>query len=176
MEPDMGLVVHGAERPKCGARTRPGAKHPTCQHEPGWGTDHPGEGKCKFHGGASPVKHGLYSKIHRTPLGVLAEQHRKNPDPTNLEHELAYLRAAFEDWGQRFEKGEAEIGAGIVVLDRIGTMVERIERIRSMDVISKLELMRVMRLMAEVVKEHVPDEATQRKIHEGWGKVLLAAS
>jgi hypothetical protein len=34
----------------CNAKTRVGGK---CHHQAGWGTNHPGEGKCKFHGGAS---------------------------------------------------------------------------------------------------------------------------
>src|SRR4051794_15800762 len=34
----------------CGARTRGGRN---CQHEAGWGTDHPGWGRCKMHGGNS---------------------------------------------------------------------------------------------------------------------------
>lgn len=35
---------------KCGAKTRSG----TCGHEAGWGTDHPGTGQCKKHGGSTP--------------------------------------------------------------------------------------------------------------------------
>ena len=52
----------------CGAKTSKGTP---CKHIAGYGTDHVGTGKCKFHGGASKgapkgnsnaVKHGLYSK------------------------------------------------------------------------------------------------------------------
>lgn len=57
---------------KCGAKTRASGGHP-CGLPAGWGTDHPGEGRCKFHGGCSTgpkkantrknaVKHGLYQK------------------------------------------------------------------------------------------------------------------
>lgn len=38
--------------PLCDARKTDGSG--TCQHQAGWGTDHPGHGRCKFHGGASP--------------------------------------------------------------------------------------------------------------------------
>jgi uncharacterized protein YjcR len=34
----------------CGARTRKGQP---CKRPAGWGTDHPGEGRCKLHGGCS---------------------------------------------------------------------------------------------------------------------------
>ena len=36
----------------CNGRKRDGSGY--CRHEAGWGTDHPGMGRCKFHGGASP--------------------------------------------------------------------------------------------------------------------------
>lgn len=36
---------------RCGARTRQGGE---CRHEAGWGTETPGVGRCKMHGGASP--------------------------------------------------------------------------------------------------------------------------
>jgi hypothetical protein len=99
MQPEVGLIPHA---PVCGARNRAGAKHPTCQRVAGWGTDHHGDGRCKYHGGATPVKHGAYSKIRRTRLGELAEEHLRNPDPLNLFSELAYGRAMFEDWVDRY--------------------------------------------------------------------------
>ena len=34
------------------------------QHEAGWGTDHPGIGSCKFHGGSTPN--------HRTAAALVA--------------------------------------------------------------------------------------------------------
>jgi len=37
--------------PKCGANTRSGGK---CGRPAGWGTDHPGVGRCKLHGGSTP--------------------------------------------------------------------------------------------------------------------------
>lgn len=54
----------------CGAKTRASGGHP-CGLPAGWGTNHPGVGKCKLHGGASTgapkknknaEKHGLFSK------------------------------------------------------------------------------------------------------------------
>lgn len=51
---------------ECGAKTRSGTP---CRRPAGWGTDHPGEGRCKLHGGASlkghlhpRYKHGRYAQ------------------------------------------------------------------------------------------------------------------
>jgi len=45
---------------QCGARTRSGEP---CRQAAGWGTDHPGVGRCKLHGGATP--RGLQSPHFR---------------------------------------------------------------------------------------------------------------
>ena len=59
----MELDAGGAPR-RCGASTREGGR---CQHEAGWGTDHPGWGRCKFHGGNS--RNG---RLHAARLEALA--------------------------------------------------------------------------------------------------------
>lgn len=51
---------------QCGAKTRAGTP---CQQPAGWGTEHPGEGRCKLHGGAS-----LRGHLHpRFKTGLYAE-------------------------------------------------------------------------------------------------------
>jgi|GEM_PF-3592948 len=52
----------------CGAKKKQGEG--VCQQPAGWGTDHPGEGRCKLHGGRGArrgrenpaFRHGLYAK------------------------------------------------------------------------------------------------------------------
>lgn len=41
----------GHDRPKCGAKKR--QTEGTCERPAGWGTDHPGTGRCKLHGGST---------------------------------------------------------------------------------------------------------------------------
>jgi len=38
----------------CNARKTDGSGY--CQHEAGWGTEHKGHGRCKFHGGNTPTQ------------------------------------------------------------------------------------------------------------------------
>lgn len=67
----------------CGAKTRSGKP---CQHHAGWGTDHPGTGRCRMHGGATP--RGAKSPHFKTGL------HERNPDyPRYIDAEelMAYL-------------------------------------------------------------------------------------
>lgn len=57
------------DKPKCGAKTRSSGGHP-CRLPAGWGTDHPGEGRCKLHGGKStgPKKHNNYKNAEKHGL------------------------------------------------------------------------------------------------------------
>lgn len=42
----------GGDRPRCGGKRK---NRPECCRRPaGWGTDHPGIGRCKLHGGSTP--------------------------------------------------------------------------------------------------------------------------
>ncbi len=43
--------MKGYDGPVCGAKTR--QSKTACQRQAGWGTDHPGAGQCKQHGGAT---------------------------------------------------------------------------------------------------------------------------
>lgn len=87
----------------CGAQTRGEESHPTCTRPAGWGTDHAGEGRCKLHGGLTPIRHGRYSTITREPLRKLIEQHEADPEPLNIFPELAAARALFQDFIQRYD-------------------------------------------------------------------------
>src|SRR6266851_1476940 len=87
------------EAPKCGARRRQGPG--TCRQAAGWKTDHPGAGRCKLHGGGTPIKHGLYSKLKRK---TLQEALNETPDDSitlALDNEIRLLRAMVKDMLER---------------------------------------------------------------------------
>jgi hypothetical protein len=52
MSTDGDLSGHGKSYEICGGKKRQGDGGP-CTRPAGWGTDHPGVGKCKFHGGST---------------------------------------------------------------------------------------------------------------------------
>lgn len=106
-----GNLLPVPQKPACGAKTRPGAKYPECRQWAGWGTDHPGQGRCKLHGGKSLVTHGRYSQIKRDSLRILIGAYEADPDPLNIMPELATARALFVDHINRYaEYTEALLG------------------------------------------------------------------
>src|ERR1051326_6754867 len=64
-----------------------------CGQRAGAGTDHPGVGPCKWHGGRSRVLHGRYSNFKAVRLGDLLDRYRDDPAPLDLFEELAASRA-----------------------------------------------------------------------------------
>lgn len=85
----------------CGATTRSGGK---CKQKAGWGTDHVGQGRCKLHGGATPIKHGRYSSVSRTRIRDLYERHAEDAAPLDVLPELAAARALFQDFVERYDE------------------------------------------------------------------------
>jgi hypothetical protein len=54
------------DSPYCGAlKKQPTVPGERCRRPAGWGTDHVGFGRCKLHGGATPFRHGRYSRVAR---------------------------------------------------------------------------------------------------------------
>jgi len=69
------------DKPECGGRTHQEDKHP-CHRPAGWGTDHPGTGKCKLHGGCARGKPGNRNAVTTGEslavyLDVLTEKERQ---------------------------------------------------------------------------------------------------
>jgi len=82
----------------CGGKTRSGTP---CQQPAGWGTDHPGEGRCKLHGGCTlrgpehpSFKHGEQSKYF-DPRDVVGFDEFKASLGPNLDFEDRVLFRVF---------------------------------------------------------------------------------
>lgn len=87
--------------PKCTGHNRQGQR---CGNEAGKGTDHFGEGKCKNHGGASPIKHGRYSSIANTRIREIVEELAQESEAEQLDifPELRHARALYRDFIERY--------------------------------------------------------------------------
>ena len=93
--------------PTCGAITRDGSP---CSNAAGKGTSHPGEGRCKYHGGVGQIRGTRYEQLSTTPrLGELIDQFAADTDPLNLSHELHLLRALVSDYVERYDETTAAL-------------------------------------------------------------------
>lgn len=163
-----------------------------CRQPAGANTDHRGQGRCKLHGGANPVKHGRYSTVKSTALRDLIRHFDADPDLLNIEREVSVLRAIWVDWVNRYAEWRdallawhesftdpdretepkprqvLDLADGYRIVAEVTKAVERIERIRAANAISRPEFGRVMAEMGRVVEAHVRDPQVLEKIRDGW--------
>lgn len=152
----------------CGATTRDGSP---CQLPRGWGTDHPGEGRCKHHGGAGgrPPTHGLYSESARDSLREKIEAAREQPIG-ELTEEMAVVRALLDDYLE--DVGNVDEDA----VKHVTTLAAEVRRIANavskMDARTALTARHVEYLqarIADVLTEYVPEgdlDAALRDLRE----------
>lgn len=160
-------ATHGGT--KCGAKKKQGAGY--CTRVAGYNTDHLGEGRCHLHGGATPIKHGRYSKVKRKELRELMAELEADPDPMNLLPDLHMMRAL---WRMLVEKKQADPVEAARLLAEATKIVERMERIRNANAISRQDLSRVMHEMGRVVEAFVEDPAIREKIRDGWLAIRMS--
>src|SRR3990172_6349181 len=90
----------------CNSRTKQASSSPYCSRPAGWGTSHPGVGRCKYHGGSSP-KYMLTplmqewanpETVSSAPRAIRdrADKFLEDPVTTDLSREIANLRAMAE--------------------------------------------------------------------------------
>lgn len=185
----------------CGAATRSGG---TCKKQAGWGTEHLGEGKCRLHGGATPIRHGRYSKITRPRIRELLDEYENDPAPLDLLPEVKLLRALLTDWVERYDEftdallawhdsyrvGEdqgkptkvLDITAAAGLVDKVGAMVDRIEKTKREGSITLETLDHVLEQvgveLVQALQEEVPDAAARARIlatfERRWSNVRIA--
>ena len=175
--------------PRCGAKKRQGPG--LCGQTAGWGTDHPRKGRCKLHGGSTPIKHGRYSKVSDVRLASLIAELEADPVPLDVLQELVVARALIADFLERYvelrdallrwnaAQDEHERPARLPnvtdvrpLLETVSRMVYRIERSQSDKYIPRAQLLRLMQAMGRAVDSIVTEEVA-RVIHEDWMGIEL---
>lgn len=174
-----------------------------CKARAGMGTDHVGQGRCKFHRGQKEITHGIYSNIERERIRDLYEEFAAAADPLDLEPEVAMLRAIYRDFIERYDqylnavliwyanipeelqdailavagpkpKKLLDLSDGYRILREIGVMVERIEKVKAAHAISRKDFYRLIQEYARIVDARVDDDAIKEQIKSDWLQVRLA--
>jgi hypothetical protein len=158
-----------SERPLCGAKKKPQQGGGTCKAGAGKGTDHPGVGRCKHHGGRTPIKHGRYSDVARARLGPALAAIEADPDPLNLMPELHLLRGLAQYHLATY--GATPVSADL--LERVIRAVDAIQKHKAKSAVTLETLNRVVEQMGVAVARHVKDPAVLAAIERDWGTLSL---
>ena len=126
----------------CNARKKGHGDEGYCTQRAGWGTSHPSVGRCKLHGGASPLyeKTALVQAAINPPpetsapsnLRERALEYQWDPNLLDLKREIAGLRAMEEKLNVTLNQdGEtrdfAAIKSYFMIANTIGKLVEKQE-------------------------------------------------
>lgn len=99
----------GQGKPKCGGKRRSADSNGLpCTRPAGWGTDHPGDGRCKLHGG-STRSHRTANQVTQAERAVATFGLPREIDPRDALLEEIYRTAGAVDWlHQQVQRLEAE--------------------------------------------------------------------
>jgi hypothetical protein len=180
----------------CGGKTRNAAtKNEHCNLAAGYGTDHLGEGRCKFHGGATPRNSGRYSRLKgkQESLHSLIEEHEMDPKPIDLKPDLAMARAVLEDFVSQYEEIKqallmwnaqgADMGARPQplpqvadvrgLLQTVGDLAAKVSKIENANAVSRPDFIRIMGELGRIVNTYVEEDSTKEAIKAAWLQVRL---
>lgn len=87
---------NGHDKPKCGAKKRD-ASGDCCKRPAGWGTSHPGTGRCKLHGG-STRDHVKHARREEAEQAVATYGLPREIDPREALAEEVYRTTGVVDW------------------------------------------------------------------------------
>lgn len=156
-----------------------GTRHQMCSLRAGYGTSHPGTGRCKFHGGSLGsevlhIKNGRYAPVLSERLKDQMERYASDPDVLDLTPELVLLRTTlanvlemYQDVPVNSEEGMFATKWMVDLIERIGNMVERIERINRDHVLTAASAKLVMLKAIDAARMFVPPDRMQEFI-EHW--------
>ena len=163
-------------KPKCGAKTRAGGGHP-CGRMAGHGTNHLGQGKCKYHGGSSPIKHGLYSTVVPVAQRTSYQAALAALDPKSLLEYIALIDGVILPGalkrGEKTPKHAGETDPLMVQMKAVEAKSKLVYRLHKMEDAQKIkftesELKMLVTEIVTIIAEFV-DAVTLPKIANRFG-------
>jgi hypothetical protein len=149
----------------------------------GHGTNHLGQGKCKYHGGCSPIKHGLYSTVVPVAWRASFQAALEAPDPKSMLDHIALIDGVILpgalNRGEKAPTHAGEIDPLRLQLQAIDVKSKIVKRLADTEQNRKIaftpdELRRLIVGLVAVVAEFV-DADTLRKISTRIGVRALSA-
>lgn len=150
---------------RCGAKTR---GNTACNRPSGWGTKHVGVGKCKLHGGASPIKHGLYSKYAKHTLAATVQSLLDEPELVNLREQIAFKQALILGRLDQLQRGMTQDDMRLMaeISEKVARDIERLNKIEHGDkyVLQIAEVQAVVQQITLIIHQEVSDERVVQRV------------
>ncbi len=129
-----------------------------------------GKDKCYHHGGATPVKHGLYSKYSRHRLADVIQQLATDPELLDLRQQIGLKQALIldklEQLQDRLRGEDAEMLAGLS--EKVSRDIERLNKIEHGEkyILQVEEVQSLINQVVVIIRQEVQDAATVKRLAE----------
>lgn len=145
--------------------------YPVCSmHGAGRGDKHPGDAN---------ITHGRYSRFMKLSVQELVETFLEEEEPKNLDNEVATARAVVQKLLEQIEQPEDPIAYAAVVnalnkmLDTIGLLVTRRERLKDSEGIPRADVVRLVNEMQAVAGQVVKDPGELKELIAAWRGIRI---
>lgn len=126
---------------------------------------------CRLHGagnankgkqGGRPIVHGRYSFKHAASLQGKVQEYLADPEPGNLLHELALMRALLQDFLDKMTDGAVDArsrGYAFEMAESISRTVERIAKIQNQTALTSAEVAYITARLSDLIVKYIDDPA-----------------
>lgn len=132
-----------------------------CRRVAGEGTDHRGEGRCRYHGGAEngrPISHGLYS-FKREKLREKLDAADGMESPGDLWTEVAVLRTLLSDYLEDVDEVDGDVLSDVSKIQKeLRRTVDNIHEMMIRTRPTEEEVERLTDSFAQILRTYVPEE------------------
>lgn len=151
-----------------------GEENKRCTNMAGYGTEHVGEGACKFHGGATVDHPNIVSGAHavqtrnRLSTSIDSYLQRDRDDLLDLTYHLASTRAMFDEFMERFPEPESE-DYGIwfhrytIIIGTLGTLVDKISKMDARNSLTAAQVLYIRACIVDLFLKYIPDNDTRER-------------
>lgn len=163
-------------RPLTGKDTK--GKGYRCNRYAGLGTDHPGTGACRLHGGvtnlAAKIKTGKGAIVTRSVLQDRIDEFLTGDlsDLSDLSVELAGMRAIFREFLEEFPEVDDDtygiaLARATKLVNAIGSLLEKISKIEARNTLTAAQALYLQATVADILLKNIPDpDKRERAVRE----------
>lgn len=135
-----------------------------------------GKDKCRMHGGATPVKTGLYSKYTKTFLADRIEELKNDPALTDLREHIAFMTALLMDRLEANPQLTEETAQGLIsIADKLTKAIERWHKLTYGEkfVLQVEQVQVLVEQIVHIIREEIDDPAAIERVAKRLQEVKM---
>ena len=135
-----------------------------------------GKDKCRMHGGATPVKTGLYSKYAKTFLADRIEELKDDPALTDLREHIAFMTALLMDRLEANSQLTEETAQGLITIaEKLTKAIERWHKLTYGEkfVLQVEQVQVLVEQIVHIIREEIDDPTAVERVAKRLQEVKM---